>query len=148
MTSEPRQVVISPDRFDAVIFDLDGVITDTARVHAAAWEYLFDEYLAAEAPPDASSRPFSDDDYRRHVDGRARIDGVEAFLSSRGIRIRRGAPTDPPDAATAWGLANRKNRYFLDILASEGVAAFPSSLQAVRRVRDGGLATGVVTAQP
>ncbi|MCH7584517.1 MAG: HAD hydrolase-like protein [Acidobacteria bacterium] len=68
MTSEPGQVVISPDRFDAVIFDLDGVITDTARVHATAWEHLFDEYLAAEAPPDASGRPFSNDDYRRHVE--------------------------------------------------------------------------------
>lgn len=146
MTSAKDRVVIRADRFDAVIFDLDGVITDTARVHAAAWKRLFDEYLAEVAPPGTPDRPFDDDDYRRYVDGRARIDGVEGFLSSRGIELDRGTPDDPFDVPTAWGLANGKNGYFQDILASDGVVVFPSSVEAVHKIRDSGLMTGLVTA--
>jgi len=142
MTETPA-VTISPDRFDAVIFDLDGVVTDTARVHLAAWRRLFDGYLAARDP---SSAPFTDDDYLRYVDGRARIDGVEAFLESRGIRLDRGVSTDPPAAQTSWGMANRKNGYYLAALGVEGVDVFASSVRVVEAVRAAGLGTAVVTA--
>jgi alpha,alpha-trehalase len=144
--SQATRVTISPDRFDAVIFDLDGVITDTATVHAAAWTQLFDEYLEKEAPQASGKEPFTHEDYLRHVDGRSRIDGVEAFLGSRGIHLPRGTPADPPEAATGWGLANRKNRRFLDRLASDGVATFADAARAVEAVRAAGLRTAIVTA--
>lgn len=144
--SEEKVVTISPELFDAVIFDLDGVITDTARVHAAAWTQLFDEYLGKEAPEGTNQEPFSHDDYLRHVDGRSRIDGVEAFLASRGIHLPRGTPADPPEAATAWGLANRKNALFLESLASDGVETFPDAVPAVEGIGAGGLQTAIVTA--
>lgn len=139
-------VVISTRRFHAMIFDLDGVITDTARVHAAAWKRLFDEYLATEAPPSSDTTPFSEEDYVRHVDGRARIDGVEAFLASRGVTLPRGSDTDPPDARTGWGLANRKNRYLLNMLDTDGVDVFSSSVAFLEKARTFGMRTAVVTA--
>ena len=139
-------VTISADRFDAVIFDMDGVITDTARVHTVAWTRLFDEYLATQTGGGVDTRPFTGDDYRRHLDGRARIDGVEAFLASRGIALPRGTSDDPPDAATSWGLANRKNRYFLEALEPEGPRPFASSVALARDLRAAGIRVGVVTA--
>src|SRR5205809_3170785 len=105
--------------FEAVIFDMDGVVTDTASVHAAAWKRLFDEVLAARDPRAA---PFDPDvDYRRDVDGRTRGDGVAAFLAARGIDLARGGPDDPPGAETVWSLAARKNRLFEEAIASGGV---------------------------
>jgi beta-phosphoglucomutase family hydrolase len=132
--------------FDAVIFDMDGVITDTARLHEAAWKRLFDEFLSTQHSDAVDVRPFSPDDYRRHVDGRARIDGVEAFLASRGVHVPRGAPQDTPDTVTAWGLANRKNDYFLEAAASDGIEAIPSSVAFAARARALGLRTALVTA--
>ena len=86
------RVTIAPDRFDAVLFDLDGVVTDTARVHAAAWASTFDELLARRAEAThLPFEPFTPEDYRRHVDGRPRLDGIRSFLASRGIRTRRSA---------------------------------------------------------
>jgi alpha,alpha-trehalase len=138
-------VAIDAARFDAVVFDLDGVLTDTARVHQAAWKLLFDEALAAiEGAIDR--RPFDSGDYRRYVDGRARVDGVEAVFTSRGARIPRGRPDDPPGTTTAWALANRKNEHFLAALAAEGVRAFPDAASLVRRVRAAKLGTALVTA--
>ena len=90
---------------------MDGVITDTARVHAAAWTKTFDEFLAVR-----HAEPFHRDDYLRYVDGVPRDAGVERFLASRGITLPRGTVDDTPDADTVWGLANRKNRDFLDTL--------------------------------
>jgi beta-phosphoglucomutase family hydrolase len=143
MTSRESLVAIAAARFDAVIFDLDGVITDTARVHFSAWKRLFDEQLVRAGMGDA---PFTESDYLRHVDGRARIDGIEAFLTSRGIHLDHGEPDDPPDAQTAWGLANRKNGYYLGALGTEGVDVFESSVEVVRAVRAAGMRTAVVTA--
>ncbi|MCZ7537233.1 MAG: hypothetical protein M5T61_15870 [Acidimicrobiia bacterium] len=94
-TSTPAAVVIDPARFDAVIFDMDGVVTDTAGTHQAAWAHLFDEHLATR-PPAANRGPFTSEDYRTHVDGRARVDGVASFLAARGIALPPGAPEDPP----------------------------------------------------
>jgi len=143
---ERRPVVIDPTRFDAAIFDMDGVVTDTAGTHAAAWTRLFDEYLATVASPGVDTGPFTDADYRAYVDGRARIDGVETFLASRHIALPRGTPQDPPGDASAWALANRKNRYFLDALDQMPPAAFASSVALLESLQAAGLAVAVVTA--
>lgn len=153
---------IDPRRIDAVVFDLDGVVTDTARVHAAAWTRLFDELLVslAERGDDngADLRPFSDEDYRRYVDGKARSDGVRAFLASRGISSPLGGhdgPGESDGAAEADGqggeqavqrLGEQKNRYFLDLLATDGVAVFSSTVDLVRALARSGVATGVISA--
>lgn len=129
---------------DAFIFDMDGVVTDTASVHARAWKQLFDSYLTSR--PDRSVAPFTDDDYRRSVDGRARIDGVVAFLASRDIALPLGTSADAVEAGTAWALANRKNELFLAELDQAGVHVFPSSLTFLRALRAAGARTAVVTA--
>ncbi len=139
-------VVIDPAAHDAVVFDMDGVVTDTAGTHEAAWKRLFDELLTAAAPEGADRRPFTSDDYRRFVDGRSRLDGVTTFLASRGISLPEGQPGDAPGCTTAWALANRKNRYLLDELARNGVAVFPSSVELARAARQAGLRTAIVTA--
>ncbi len=141
-------VTISKQDFDAVIFDMDGVVTDTARVHAAAWKQLFDDYLRERAERDGGTfAPFDlDRDYRRYVDGKPRYDGVAAFLASRGIAIPYGQPSDPPDAETACGLGNRKNEYFTARLQEQGVEAFPSTVALIKRLRAAGMKTGIFSA--
>jgi beta-phosphoglucomutase family hydrolase len=140
---EPREVsmaavVISPDRFDAVIFDLDGVVTDTASMHAAAWTRLFDDFLAARSTqPGEDHRPFSAEDYRRFVDGKPRYDGVAAFLASRGIAA---------DPATVHDLGDRKDRYFRELLAQQGVRVFRTTAALVRALAASGIRTAVISA--
>ncbi len=140
--------VIDPALVDGVIFDMDGVLTDTASVHAAAWKELFDGYLQARAArTGAAPDPFDqDEDYRRYVDGRARQDGVAAFLQSRGITLATGESSDPPDRETLWGLSNRKNEAFMAAVADRGVQAFASSVALVTALRAAGVATAVVSA--
>lgn len=145
MSLHGRPVPISRLAFDAVIFDLDGVITDTASLHFKAWKQLFDDYLENEAPASAPRQPFDDDDYRRYVDGLPRVAGVEAFLASRGIELERGTREDPPERMSVWGLAQRKNRFFLTLLATEGATVFPSSVDIVHAMQKSGFATAVVT---
>ena len=129
---------------DAVLFDMDGVITDTAEAHAAAWKQLFDEFLEAR---DAALRPFdADADYRDYVDGKPRYDGVESFLASRGIELPYGSEEDDPDAATVCGLGNRKNRYFNAWLTAYRVRAYPGSIALVERLRRAGLRLAVFSA--
>lgn len=137
--------VIDTDRVSAVLFDMDGVLTDTASVHQTAWARLFDDALPVLAPT-VAHRPFSDDDYRRLVDGRPRIDGVEAVLADRGIELDRGRTDDAPGTATAWALANRKNAHFHAAIADQGVATFPSSITVLDAVRAAGVPVAVVTA--
>lgn len=138
---------IRTDRFDAVIFDLDGVITDTASVHRAAWKQMFDPWLARRGPRDGEDhRPFSDEDYYRDVDGKPRYDGVGSFLASRGISLACGRPRDPPTAETVCGLGNRKDELFLASLRDEGVAPFPSSIELLRRLRAAGSRTAIISA--
>jgi alpha,alpha-trehalase len=139
--------VIDPRRFDAVLFDLDGVITDTASVHEAAWTQLFDEFLA-ERPegPGEDRRPFSHADYLHHVDGRLLQDGVAGFLASRGIALPVGEEADPADAATVHGLGHRKTRYYNERISSGGVAVFDSTVLLVRALQAAGLGTAVFTA--
>lgn len=132
----------------AVIFDMDGVVTDTASVHAAAWKRLFDEFLAARGAAEGGPVvPFDlDADYRRYVDGRNREDGVATFLAARGVDLPAGGPQDPPDAQTVWALAARKNRLFEEAIETEGVRPFPSSVALLDRLRRGGVRTAVVSA--
>lgn len=140
------RVVIDARRFDAIVFDMDGVITDTARVHFAAWKRLFDDWLASAAPEGADRGPFTEADYHRHVDGRSRIDGITAFLAARGAALPPGSPDDPPGDDSVWGLARRKNGFFLAALAEEGARPFDSTLDVARAARRAGIRTAVVTA--
>ncbi len=137
---------ISPERFDAVIFDLDGVVTDTREAHRAAWKRLFDSFLEARGDSAGEdTRPFDAEDYRRHVDGKPRYDGVRDFLASRGIDLPRGDPSDPADRETICGLGNRKNIYFHEWLAANRVRAFPDALEFIRAVRAAGLQTAIIS---
>jgi alpha,alpha-trehalase len=138
---------VDASRFDAVVFDMDGVITDSASVHAHAWKRMFDEYLAEHDRASArSAAPFDADDYLRYVDGRPRDDGVSGFLASRGITLPRGNRSDPPEAETIWGLANRKNEAFLRTVENDGVKAFPSSVRLVESLQARGIGTAVISA--
>jgi len=120
-------------RFDAVLFDLDGVITATATVHSASWKQMFDEFLATRA--ERTGTPFVsfdiEDDYKPYVDGRPRYDGVATFLKSRNIDLPRGKPSDDPDQLTVCGLGNRKNELIQEVLATDGVEVFEGSVQLV-----------------
>ena len=140
-------VSIALSRFDAFLFDLDGVITRTAALHASAWERLFDDYLAAEAARKGTAFvPFDViTDYRAHVDGKPRHAGVRDFLASRGIRLPEGTPQDDPGQDTVHGLGKRKNRYFLAALEHEGVRVYESAVALVREARVRGIKTAVVS---
>lgn len=111
------------DPLDAVLFDLDGVLTPTAEVHMLAWARLFEPYLAGRV-----AAPYSDSDYFDHIDGKPRYDGVRSLLASRGIVIPDGDPSDSPDVETVCGLGNRKNDVFTSVLDSDGVAPYPGSV--------------------
>ncbi len=135
------------DDLDAVIFDLDGVITDTASVHAAAWKRMFDHFLADRAGHEGEDqRAFSEDDYYLYVDGKPRYDGVQSFLGSRGISLPRGDAADPPKAQTACGLGNRKDEFFLALLRERGVVPFPSSIELLHGLRARGCRTAIISA--
>ncbi|HSN54826.1 MAG TPA: beta-phosphoglucomutase family hydrolase, partial [Candidatus Sulfomarinibacteraceae bacterium] len=138
---------ISPERFDAVLFDMDGVLTATAEVHARSWKEMFDAYLRERATKlDEPFRPFElGTDYLLHVDGKPRQDGVHDFLTSRGIHLPAGSPDDPPEAETEWGLGNRKNEMVHDVMRQEGVRAFPGAVRLLERLRGEGIRVAVVT---
>jgi beta-phosphoglucomutase family hydrolase len=132
-----------PDDIRACLFDLDGVLTQTAKVHQAAWKRTFDEFLRGRDP---EAPEFTQDDYNRFVDGKPREDGVRDFLASRGITLPEGEDGDPADAATGRGVATRKNELLLRELDEHGVQVYEGSMRYLRAVRDAGLATAVVTA--
>jgi beta-phosphoglucomutase family hydrolase len=132
-----------PEDTRACLFDLDGVLTQTAKVHQAAWKRTFDEFLRSHDP---GAPEFSPADYNEHVDGKPRMDGVRDFLASRGITLPEGTAGDPPDAATVHGLAARKNDQVLRELDEHGVEVYEGSMRYLRAVREAGLATAVVTA--
>ncbi len=138
---------LDPERLDAVLFDLDGVITDTAAVHASSWKRLFDEYLEAHAEHNGQSfQPFdAKGDYLHFVDGKPRYDGVRSFLASRGITLPEGTPDDPPDSETVCGLGNRKNSLFRDQLARQGVHVWDSSVDLVDTAKAKGLKVAIVS---
>ena len=134
--------------FDGAALDLDGVITRTATVHAAAWKRLFDAFLARYAARTGEAfRPFDiEGDYLRYVDGKPRLDGVRDFLRSRGIVPSDGERDDPPERETVCGLGNGKDALFHELLAQKGVEVFDSSVSFIRRLRTMGLKTAVVSA--
>lgn len=136
-----------PDAIRGCLFDLDGVLTNTAAVHAAAWKHMFDEFLRSRSEKGGGPFvPFStDSDYDLYVDGRTRADGTRAFLASRGITLPEGEPDDPPTAETVHGLGNRKNALVLDRIAHGGVEVFEGSVRYVHAVRDAGLHRAVVS---
>jgi beta-phosphoglucomutase family hydrolase len=138
---------ITRDQYDAVLLDLDGVITDTASVHAACWKQMFDEYLQKRAAQRGDEfRPFdAAADYRLYVDGKPRFDGVRDFLGSRAIHLPEGSPDDPPDAETVCGLGNRKNDLVNKIIEDEGVVPFEGSVKLIRQLRQRGFKIAVVT---
>jgi beta-phosphoglucomutase family hydrolase len=137
-----------PSEIRACLFDLDGVLTQTARVHAAAWKEMFDAFLRARAAATgAEFVPFDPvHDYEQYVDGKLRYDGVRSFLASRGIELPEGDPSDPPDAETVCGVGNRKNELVLSLIRRDGVATFEGSVRYVRAARDAGLRRAVVSA--
>lgn len=133
-----------PENILACLFDLDGVISRTAAVHAAAWKQAFDAFLRER--DGADFRPFTDSDYAEYVDGRPRVDGVRTFLASRGVGLPLGTPDDPPGTATVHGLARHKNELFLERIRSGGVEAYEGTLRYIEAARADGLRTAVVSA--
>lgn len=127
----------------AVVFDTDGVITDSARLHAAAWRSAFDACLAAAG----QHRPFDPvEDYRRYVDGRARLDGAAAFLTARGLRLPPGTPDDPPGTRTVWAVAARKEQLFVRRLAAGSVPAWPGTVRLLHALRAEGVPCAAISA--
>jgi beta-phosphoglucomutase family hydrolase len=136
-----------PDGTLACLFDLDGVVTKTALVHAAAWKQMFDAFLREYAAETGTAFvPFDQvGEYDRYVDGKPRLDGTRSFLRSRGIELPEGSPDDPPGAHTIYGLSNRKNALVLEIIDKSGVEVYEGSVRYIRRVREAGLRTAVVS---
>jgi beta-phosphoglucomutase family hydrolase len=147
VSAEGPGAVGLPENVRACLFDLDGVLTKTAKVHAAAWKEMFDTYLHARAQKTGDSFvPFdSHHDYDRYVDGMARYDGVRTFLASREIALPEGDPSDPPGAETVCGLGNLKNELVLKMIREQGVEAYEGSVEYVHAVRDAGLSRAVVS---
>ncbi len=145
---EARSAVLGlPEAVHACLFDLDGVLTDTASVHTKAWKVMFDDYLSQRSKRTGGPFvPFDPvDDYQRYVDGKKREDGVRSFLSSRGIELPDGDPDDPPDAETVYGLGNRKNDAFQKTLHDDGVQVFEGSRRYLQAVADAGMGIAVVS---
>ncbi|MFU8852241.1 HAD family hydrolase [Micromonospora sp. SL1-18] len=137
-----------PAHVTACLFDLDGVLTQTAKVHNAAWTETFNAFLAGRAAATGESfRPFDPGpDYNRYVDGKPRADGVRSFLASRGISLPEGAPDDPPEADTINGVGNRKNVFLLRRLRTDGVEVYEGSVHYLEAVARAGLRRAVVSA--
>jgi beta-phosphoglucomutase family hydrolase len=136
-----------PEAVHACLFDLDGVLTDTASVHTKAWKVMFDSFLKQHAEQSGEKFvPFdADKDYLTYVDGKKREDGVRSFLASRGIELPDGDPDDGPDKETIYGLGTRKNDAFQETLHSDGVKVFEGSRRYLEKVTAAGLATAVVS---
>jgi beta-phosphoglucomutase family hydrolase len=136
-----------PDEVSACLFDLDGVLTKTAKVHAAAWKEMFDAYLRERSA--RTGEPFVPFDavaeYDQYVDGKPRYEGVQSFLASRGIELPRGVPNDPPQAETVDGLGNRKNEIVLRLIREHGVEPYEGSVKYAHAAKEAGLHRAVVS---
>jgi beta-phosphoglucomutase family hydrolase len=143
----PESKRINRDQYDAVLFDLDGVITNTATLHATCWKKMFDEYLRKRAEQKGEAfRPFDlARDYRLYVDGKPRFDGVRDFLTSRGIQLPEGNADDPADVETVHGLGNRKNDLVNRAIAEVGVEPYAGTVQFIHQLRRDGFKIAVVT---
>lgn len=140
-----ESTVISKEKFDAALFDLDGVITDTAKVHAVCWKRMFDEFLRRRADEPFESFDIQSD-YRVHIDGKLREDGVRSFLNSRDIHLPEGVSTEPPSYETIHGLGRIKDQMFKEILEAEGVELYEGAVALVRQLRSQGIKTAIVSA--
>ena len=140
-------MIMSEYSFDAVIFDLDGVVTQTARVHSLAWKRMFDDYLRLRE--EKYGEPFKEftheKDYLSFVDGKPRYKGVESFLISRGINLDFGDPSDSPDAETICGLGNKKDSTFNAILADDGVKVYDTTVEMIKNLKSRGIKLGVAS---
>ena len=147
MSSTGPIATLSPREYDAVLFDMDGVLTQTAGIHAAAWKQLFDAFLERRSVATGERFiPFDiETDYRGYVDGKPRYDGVAAFLQSRRIDLPEGTNEDGPDVESVNGLGNRKDRYFMEYLERNGVQTFEAAVDLVRALRAQGVRSAVVT---
>ncbi len=154
MTFGPKQfrdgttpkIPVPIDRIDGFIFDMDGVVTDTARLHARCWKRVFDEYLRARSNTTGETlRPFDEEDYLRYVDGKPRYDGVESFLSSRSIYLEHGSPSDPPGYDSVCALGNLKDKDFERTVKEEGVTPIESTLALLRSLRSLGISTALIS---
>ena len=136
-----------PDAITACLFDMDGVITQTAKVHAAAWKEMFDAFLrdwsASHNQPFVPFDPVAD--YDRYVDGKPRLEGTASFLESRGIELPMGEESDPPGTPTIWGLSNKKNELIQQVIERDGVQAYEGSVRYVTAAREAGLRTAIVS---
>lgn len=147
ISAEPHPELVGlPAGISACLFDLDGVLTDTAALHEAAWRQAFDRVIAAWEESGHAEQPcFTRQDYLDYVDGRSRIDGVRAFLKARGIDLPDGDPAAGADTGTVEGIATLKNDLLLDRIRRCGVVVFPGSLRYLRAVQDAGLRRAVVS---
>ena len=138
---------VSRDQYDAALFDLDGVVTDTASVHATCWKQMFDEYLRKRASQRGEAfRPFDlDTDYRLYVDGKPRFDGVRDFLASRSIQLSEGSPDDPAEIETVCGLGNRNNDLVNHVIADVGVESYEGTVRFIHQLRRNEFRIAVVT---
>jgi alpha,alpha-trehalase len=156
MAEQRATVTIPRSAIDAVVFDMDGVVTRTATTHAAAWTELFDAYLTEVAARTGGAAgdgaavtrlaPFTQADYLRFVDGKPRYDGVRDFLASRGITLPWGDPSDPPEAETVCGLGNRKDVVFHRLIAERGVDAYPSTVTLIHELKRAGVRVAIISA--
>ena len=147
MRQPESRCVITRDQYDAVLLDLDGVITDTANLHAACWKEMFDEYLQKRATQRGEAfLPFDlATDYRLYVDGKPRFDGVRDFLTSRGIQLAEGSADDPPQVETVGGLGNRKNDLVNEAIEDIGVEPYEGSVKLIHQLHHQGFKIAVVT---
>jgi beta-phosphoglucomutase family hydrolase len=136
-----------PDGVTACLFDMDGVVTKTAIVHAAAWKEMFDEFLRDWSAKNGTPFvPFDPNkDYDDYVDGKPRLDGTRSFLQSRSISLPEGSESDPPGTQTVWGLSNRKNELVLKVLARDGVEVYDGSIRYITAARAAGRRTAIVS---
>jgi beta-phosphoglucomutase family hydrolase len=136
-----------PEGVRACLFDMDGVITQTAKVHDAAWKEMFDEFLRAWSKShDVTFQPFdSDHDYAEFVDGKPRLEGTQSFLESRHIELPAGSESDPSGAQTLWGLSNKKNDLVQKVMERDGVQVYEGSVSYVKAARAAGLRTAIVS---
>ncbi len=148
MSRSKLDPAITKERFDAVLFDLDGVLTDTAKIHAACWKRMFDDYLRQRATEHKEPfQPFDiATDYKLYVDGKLRYEGVQSFLESRGIDLPYGDPNAPPNHETICGLGNLKDEMVKEAFRTSGVEAYEGTVAFVRHLRSQGIKTAVVSA--
>ncbi len=142
-----RQSIPDVKKYKAMILDLDGVVTQTSRVHARAWKEMFDEYLEKRDKEEGESvQSYNPDvDYDKYISGKPRYEGVKSFLESRDIELPYGDPSDKPDQETICGLGNKKNRIFLNLLKKNGVDAYEGAVEHIKLWREKGLKIAVVS---